>query len=350
MPVMANILSRTLLRSARYLDLAGLTWFAPLARAAAGDRPGFHLRLALRSAGLPLLAIGGFLMLWQLTAGWLDLGGMKMPTPGQVLARGGELVDDWRVESARYAVYEADFARELAANPEMSEAELRGYMPFEAKRTFVDQILTSLKTVFTGVALAVLIAVPIGVLCGLSGTMNEMATPLIQLFKPVSPLAWFPIVFIVANKLMGGDEGFFAKSFVIAATVVCLCSIWPTLINSANGVANVDRDFLNVAKVLRLSFLQTAWRIVLPAALPAIFTGIRLSLGIGWMVLIAAEMMAVSPGLGGFIWDWYQSSNDIALAYLLLAVLVIGATGFVLDRAMIAVQRAVSHGGTAAIR
>ncbi len=350
MPVMANMLTRGLQRTARYLDLAGLTWFAPLARAAAGDRPGFNIGLSLRLAGLPIAAMAVFLLVWQASAGWLDLGGMKVPTPGQVFALGGELVADWRLESARYDAYQVEFARELAANPEMTAAELTRYMPFERKRTFVDQVFMSLKTVFAGVGLAVLIAVPLGVLCGLSGAINQMAAPLIQLFKPVSPLAWFPIVFIVVNKVMSGDEGFFSRPFVIAGTVVALCSIWPTLINTANGVANVDRDYLNVAKVLRLRFHTTVWRIVLPAALPAIFTGIRLSLGIGWMVLIASEMMAVSPGLGGFIWDWYQSSNEMALAYLLLAVLVIGAIGFVLDRVMIAVQRSVSHGAATTIR
>jgi nitrate/nitrite transport system permease protein len=149
---------------------------------------------------------------------------------------------------------------------------------------------------------------------------------------------------------MISNSGVIDKSFVIAAVVVALCALWPALINTANGVANVERDHLNVAKVLNLGFFAKIWRIILPASLPSIFTGIRLSLGIGWMVLIAAEMMAVSPGLGGFIWDWYQSSNEIALSYLVLAVVVIGGIGFFLDRIMIAVQRIISHGNTAAIR
>lgn len=137
------------------------------------------------------------------------------------------------------------------------------------------------------------------------------------------------MVYIFVNKSMAtGQTGGVSKPFIMAAIVVCLCSLWPTLLNTANGVANVDKDYRNVARVLRLSWFATVWQIVLPASVPAIFTGIRLTLGIGWMVLIAAEMMAVSPGLGGFVWDWYQSSNDTALSYLALAVIVIGATGF----------------------
>jgi nitrate/nitrite transport system permease protein len=136
----------------------------------------------------------------------------------------------------------------------------------------------------------------------------------------------------------------------MAAVVVCMCAIWPTLLNTANGVANVDKDYLNVAKVLNLGWFSKIFRIVIPASLPQIFTGIRLSFGVGWMVLIAAEMMAVSPGLGGFVWDWYQSSNETSLSYLMLAVLVIGGIGFVLDRMMITLQKLVTPGATLTVR
>jgi nitrate/nitrite transport system permease protein len=158
------------------------------------------------------------------------------------------------------------------------------------------------------------------------------------------------VVYLVINKAITQQDPLLSKSLLIAAIVVGLCSLWPALVNTANGVANVERDHRNVARVLNLSWLRTVWSIVLPSALPAIFTGIRVSLGVGWMVLIAAEMMAVSPGIGGFVWDWYQSSNDVALAYLVLAVIVIGSIGFLLDRMCITVQILLSRGATAQVR
>jgi nitrate/nitrite transport system permease protein len=158
------------------------------------------------------------------------------------------------------------------------------------------------------------------------------------------------VVYLLINRAMPQQDPLLPKSMIIAAIVVGLCSLWPALVNTANGVANVDKDHLNVARVLRLPWWKRIWSIVLPSATPAIFTGVRVSLGVGWMVLIAAEMMAVSPGIGGFIWDWYQSSNDVALAYLVLSVIVIGVIGFLLDRMCITVQMLVSRGQTAAIR
>ena len=358
-----------------YLDLLNLNWFIPLVELARGGDRAYHLRKLLRMVGLPLLAITAFLLLWHGVAKTVRIGSMTLPTPGVVWTRSGELVDEWRGERAREAAYEIEFAKELADNPEMTEAELRGFMPFEAKRTFVDNVVTSLATVFAGFAIAMLVAVPLGIVCGASRAMYEMVNPLIQVFKPVSPLAWFPVVFIIINSSSSGSADAAAaqstnaigraadwladtvfwfsnqpKNFRIAAIVVALCAIWPTLINTANGVANVERDYLNVAKVLNLSWFQRVWRIILPATLPAIFTGMRLSLGIAWMVLIAAEMMSVSPGLGMFIWNWYQSSNETSLGYLLTAVICIGLIGFVLDRVMISLQKVASRGNAAAIR
>ncbi len=335
-------------RLATFFDRLGLTWLVPVVKFIAGPDRAYQARQFLRIAGIPVVAILLCLAGWQIVSQTVRFGTMPFPGPGVIWARGMEQVEDWKVARARRAAYEVD-AIKTAAELKMSVADVRKQMPFEEKNIFVDQVLLSLITVFTGVGLAVLVAVPLGILCGLSATIFSMFNPLIQVFKPVSPLAWFPVVYLLANKLMG-NGGPLPKSFLVAAVVVALCAMWPALINTANGVANVERDHLNVAKVLNLGFFSKVWRIVLPAALPSIFTGIRLSLGIGWMVLIAAEMMAVSPGLGGFIWDWYQSSNDTSLSYLLLAVFVIGAIGFVLDRMMIAIQRVLSHGNTAAIR
>jgi nitrate/nitrite transport system permease protein len=329
-------------------DRLGLTWLIPIAHFIAGRDRAYQVKTFLTMAGIPLVAIGLALLVWHGVATTVKAGTLALPTPGQVWGRGVEQVTEWRDERKRHAEYEVMVAK-AAAEQGVTVKEIRLSMPYEDKRLFLDQMLLSLVTAFAGVLLAVVVAVPFGILCGLSGTVYSALNPFIQVFKPVSPLAWFPVVYLIANKMIS-NSGAIDKSFVIAAVVVALCALWPALINTANGVANVERDHLNVAKVLNLGFFAKIWRIILPASLPSIFTGIRLSLGIGWMVLIAAEMMAVSPGLGGFIWDWYQSSNEIALSYLVLAVVVIGGIGFFLDRIMIAVQRIISHGNTAAIR
>ena len=335
-------------RLASIFDRLGLTWFVPVVHFIAGRERAFQARLFLRMVGLPVVSIALVMFTWQVFAMRVQVGTMRLPTPGLVWQRGVEQISEMRAESLRHAQYETELVS-TAADLKMTVDEVRKEMPFAGKKLFFDQVLLSLRTAFVGVGLAVLVAVPVGILCGLSNTIFSMMNPLIQILKPVSPLAWFPVVYLLCNTAVS-NNGPVSKSFLVAALVVSLCALWPALINTANGVANVERDHLNVAKVLNLNFFEKVWRIVLPASLPSIFTGIRLSLGIGWMVLIAAEMMAVSPGLGSFIWDWYQSSNETSLSYLILAVIVIGLIGFILDRIMIAVQRIVSHGNTAAIR
>ncbi len=230
-----------------------------------------------------------------------------------------------------------------------AEAKAAG-KPFTVRQyagppTYLDQIATSLKTVFAGFVIASLVAVPLGVLCGLSPRAYAALNPLIQIFKPVSPLAWLPIVMILVSALYNSPDSLFEKSFVSSAITVALCSLWPTLVNTALGVSSIDRDYLNVARVLRLGWWDRIFRIVLPASLPLLFTGLRLSLGVGWMVLIAAEMLAQNPGLGKFVWDMFQNGSSETLAQILVAVFTIGAIGFALDRMMLALQRAVSFEG-----
>jgi nitrate/nitrite transport system permease protein len=130
-------------------------------------------------------------------------------------------------------------------------------------------------------------------------------------------------------ELAGGVE---------AAATVTLCSLWPTLINTALGVASIDKDLVNVSKVLKMNTWTKITKLVLPSALPLIFTGLRLSLGVGWMVLIAAEMLAQNPGLGKFVWDEFQNGSSQSLAKIIVAVLTIGIIGFLLDRVMFALQ------------
>jgi nitrate/nitrite transport system permease protein len=160
----------------------------------------------------------------------------------------------------------------------------------------------------------------------------------------VSPLAWLPIVTMVVSALYVSTDPVFQKSFITSAITVALCSMWPTLINTTLGVSSIDRDLMNVAKVLRLKWTTTLFKVVIPASLPLIFTGLRLSLGVGWMVLIAAEMLAQNPGLGKFVWDEFQNGSSDSLGRIMVAVFTIGIIGFLLDRVMLTVHAFVDFG------
>jgi len=174
---------------------------------------------------------------------------------------------------------------------------------------------------------------------GLSQTLNSAVNPIIQIFKPVSPLAWLPIVTMVVSAVYVSDDPMFEKSFITSAITVTLCCMWPTLINTSVGVSSIDQDLLNVAKVLRLSWWSKVVKVVLPSAIPMIFTGMRLSLGVGWMVLIAAEMLAQNPGLGKFVWDEFQNGSSDSLGRIMVAVLTIGFIGFLLDWLMLQLRK-----------
>jgi nitrate/nitrite transport system permease protein len=304
-------------------------------------------RLFLRNFGIPALAFLIFLGLWSAASNRIQVSFGALPGPGAVATEVGRLWEDHKAERAREAAfYERQAERKvafLAKNPEGKWTERK----YAGRPTFPDQIVTSLKTVFTGFIIASLIAVPLGIVCGLSSAFNLALNPFIQLFKPVSPLAWLPIVMILVSALYNPAEPFFEKAFLSSAIVVALCSLWPTLINTAMGVASIDQDYLNVARVLRLGWFARVWKIILPAALPLIFTGLRLSLGVGWMVLIAAEMLAQNPGLGKFVWDMFQNGSSQTLAQIMVAVFAIGLIGFALDRIMLSLQRAVSFGAAA---
>jgi nitrate/nitrite transport system permease protein len=168
--------------------------------------------------------------------------------------------------------------------------------------------------------------------------------PFIQVFRPVSPLAWLPIITLVVSAVYVSPHPTLEKSFINSALTVALCSLWPTVINTAYGVSSIDRDLLNVARMLRLSWATKLTKVIVPAALPLIFTGLRLSLGVGWMVLIAAEMLAQNPGLGKFVWDEFQNGSSDSLSRIMVAVLTIGVIGCVLDRLMLSIQRLVDFG------
>jgi nitrate/nitrite transport system permease protein len=326
-----------------YLAVLGVGWLVPILKMAAGDSPTAQLRELWRELGIPVLALVLFLLAWAGVAARIDTSLGALPGPAAVWTEAKNLVAEHDAERERraefYARQEVRNAEALAENPN-ADVRVRRYT---GKPTYFDQIRTSLVTVFTGFVLGMLVAVPLGVFAGSSTTVNAAINPLVQIFKPVSPLAWLPIVTMVVSAVYVSADPLLEKSFITSAITVTLCSLWPTLINTALGVASIDKDLMNVGRVLRLNWVTQVFRIVLPSALPLIFTGLRLSLGVGWMVLIAAEMLAQNPGLGKFVWDEFQNGSSESLARILVAVFTIGIIGFLLDRIMLALQAAVTH-------
>lgn len=206
--------------------------------------------------------------------------------------------------------------------------------PF-AKRGEMDQGILrfaweSLKLVFQGYFLALLLAIPLGFALGLSRTFASAVDPLIQLLRPVSPLAWLPLGLVLLER-----------SKPAALFTIALCSMWPTVLNLASGVRAVPPDYLNVARMLRLSPAATFFKVLLPATLPALFTGMRVSLGIAWLAIVAAEMLTGAAGLGGFLWQEY---NALIYEHILLCIVVIGLIGLLLDRLMLAIERRLKAG------
>jgi nitrate/nitrite transport system permease protein len=204
------------------------------------------------------------------------------------------------------------------------ESRIYLLQPFE-KRGEMDQGIArlasySLWRVAKGFLLGAVIATPLGLLLGLSQLLQKMFDPVIQILRPISPLAWLPLGLVM-----------FRKSEPAALFAIAVCSMWPTVVNAAAGVKAIPQDYWNVARVLRLSPFMTFTKIVVPATLPYLFTGYRLSLGIAWLVIVASEMLTGTPGIGGFLWQEY---NSLIYAHILLAILTIGVVGFCLDRLM----------------
>ncbi len=288
----------------------------------------------------PVLGVGGFLLLWTLLAPRVDTQLGALPGPGDVWTAGVGLWDAYQADQVAEAQH---FADQAALNEQLvANGEAPRNFPYTGPETFPDQIWTSLRTVALGFFIGTVLAVPIGLLAGLSKTFTKAINPLVQIFKPVSPLAWLPIVTMVISATITSPDPFLPKAFLTSAIVVTLCSVWPTLINTAVGASSVDQDLLNVGDVLNLGWFTKLRKIVLPSALPYIFTGMRLSLGVGWMVLIAAEMLAQNPGLGKFVWDEFQNGGSQSLSRIMFAVVIIGLIGFLLDRLMGAAESFVA--------
>jgi nitrate/nitrite transport system permease protein len=253
-------------------------------------------RLDLAALVFPLLGFGGFLLLWTLSSKtWAP----DLPTP-------------WKTwEASKIYILEP-----FAKRGEMDQGILRF--------TWYSLVLVA-----QGYFLALLIGTPLGFLLGLSQKFTRAFDPLIQVLKPISPLAWLPLGLIL-----------FQKSEPSALFTIAVCSMWPTVLNTAIGVRNVPQDYLNVGRVMKLSGRQTLFKILLPAALPYMFTGYRLSLGIAWLVIVAAEMLTGVPGVGGFLWQEY---NALIYEHIILSILVIGLVGFALDRLMLLVEKQVGR-------
>jgi nitrate/nitrite transport system permease protein len=191
------------------------------------------------------------------------------------------------------------------------------------------QLAYSVGRVLLGFSLAALLAVPLGFLIGMSSLLYRALDPFIQILKPISPLAWMPLALFTLKD-----------SDVSAIFVIFICSVWPMLINTAFGVASVRRDWLNVAKTLEVTPVRKAFTVILPAAAPTILTGMRISIGIAWLVIVAAEMLVGGTGIGYFVWNEW---NNLSIVNILSGILAIGLVGMLLDFLVGRLQRAVTY-------
>jgi nitrate/nitrite transport system permease protein len=271
---------------------------------------------------LPLVGVAVVLLLWAAVAG-------KAITT--------QVTDDWgdTMTVTKREGISADLPNPIEAWQASKPYILK---PFE-KRGELDQgILAftwlSLKLVAQGYAIALILGVPLGFCLGLSKTFAKAFDPIIQVLRPVSPLAWLPlgmVIFLSAKVAIPGTGVTYTASDLAAIFTIAVCAMWPTVLNTAMGVRAIPQDYLNVAKVLKLSQWKTFSKVLIPATLPYMFTGFRLSLGIAWLVIVAAEMLTGKPGVGGFLWQQY---NALSYAHIILCILTIGVVGFVLDRLM----------------
>jgi len=345
-------------------NFIGLGFFEPAVRLASGEEVNKNLNELIRKVVFPLVSILLFLFVWHFgsqalyniernykievakesggeTAVTAELARIEsgestinaLPSPGSVFVAFKTLIEDHRVISAKKDA----FAEKVAATNKKRKAKGLAAITYTGRPSFVDQVLTSLKTVTAGFFLALFLAVPIGMVLGLSETLRSSFNWLIQIFKPVSPVVWFLLVYMIVKSLTLTYDG--DVSFIISFIAVGLCAMWATLINTTLGVSTVENDYLNVAKVLNLSVGQKVFKIILPSAFPLIFTGLRITVSVAWMVLIAIELLSQSPGLGTFVWEEFQNGANDSNAKIIAAMFVIGGIGFLLDRIMFSVQK-----------
>ncbi len=276
---------------------------------------------------LPLIGVFAVLILWQVIA-------------GSVVTQ--KTVDDFGDPVTKTT--KVGVSPDLPAPSETWNAsKLYLAQPF-AKRGELDQgilafAMLSLSLVTQGYLIALVLGTPLGFCLGLSKTFTKAVDPIIQVLRPVSPLAWFPLGLVLFSsvKLMDGSgKTVFGASDAAALFTIAICAMWPTVMNTAVGVRAVPQDYLNVAKVLKLSKAKTLWKVLVPATLPYMFTGFRLSLGIAWLVIVAVEMLTGRPGVGGFLWQEYNAGS---YSRIILCILTIGIVGLVLDRLMSLIEK-----------
>ncbi len=353
----------------RIIRFIGLGFFEPLVRIIYKEEPKKNTIKFFKVAVFPIVSILLFIGIWHESASYLynieaerriekamtDQGPeaaeeMKkciesgdiscrpntLPSPKQVYAAGLALLEDHKSINKK----KSEFYEKVAKTNEQRSAQGLEEITYTGRPSFLDQIATSLKTVFAGFLLSILIAVPIGIIMGLSSTLRTAMNWLIQIFRPVSPVVWLLLVFMIVKTLIQDPN--MDKSFMISFISVGFCAMWATLVNTSMGVSTVDKDFINVAKVLRLNIAQNIFKVILPASFPLIFTGLRITLSVAWMVLIAIELLAQSPGLGSFVWEEFQNGANDSNAKIIVAMFVIGGIGFLLDKLMITVQKFVS--------
>jgi nitrate/nitrite transport system permease protein len=276
---------------------------------------------------LPLLGILAVLLLWMAIAG------------SSVTRQTVDEFGDPKTETDRSGI-----SPELPSPSETWAASKPYVMKPMEKRGELDQgvlafTLLSLVLVGKGYLIALAVGTPLGFLLGLSKRFTQMFDPIVQVLRPVSPLAWFPLGLVLFSgvKIMDGDGKIvFGVTDAAMLFTIAICAMWPTVINTAVGVRAVPQDYRNVAKVLKLSKLKTLTKVLIPASLPNMFTGFRLSLGMAWLVIVAVEMLTGRPGIGGFL---YQQYNAGLYSHIILSILVIGLVGLVIDRGMSMVER-----------
>lgn len=348
------------------VQFIGLGYLEPLIRLLTGEDLKKNGKEAFKRILFPLLSVVLFILLWQsfssylnnveseikiekalkdqgpeaakkleacIAAGEISCRPNSLPSPAIVLTAIGKLWDDHKIMTAKKQEFIDKY------EPINAEREAKGQIEivYTGRPSFVDQIMTSLKTVFAGFLLSIIIAVPTGILLGLSTTLRTSFNWIVQIFKPVSPVVWLLLVSMIVKTVLTNVD--VEKSFVISFISVGPCSMWATLVNTSVGVSSVDKDYINVAKVLQLGTFSKVFKIILPSSFPMIFTGLRITLSVAWMVLIAIELLAQSPGLGSFVWEEFQNGSSDSNSKIIVAMFVIGIIGFMLDRVMMIFQK-----------
>lgn len=352
-------------KSIKSLKFIGMGFLEPLIRALSGEERKKNFGTFVKGTLFPIASIFLFITVWHFAAhalynkeasvkiekaraeqgeeaalevqncirsGEVSCQPNTLPSPAQVWMAYQTLWKDHLDISQKKREFNQQVAETNSKRADQGLTPIR----YTGRPSFLDQIGTSLKTVAAGVVLALFVAVPVGIIIGLSEVLRNSFNWLIQIFKPVSPVVWLLLVFMIVKTVVTDPN--LDKSFIISFISVGLCAMWATLINTSLGVSTVDKDFINVSKVLNLSIGQNIFKIILPASFPLIFTGLRITVSVAWMVLIAIELLAQSPGLGSFVWEEFQNGANDSNAKIIVAMFIIGIIGFMLDRIMLTVQ------------